>query len=536
VTTPPPVSLLIRAPNWVGDAVMLTAILPGVRAALPSARIGILGRPFLKPILAPHADVWLTGDARGGTLGFRDALRAIKSTGPWSTTILCPNSWRSLLEAFMGGARKRVGYARDGRGAFLSVSVPRREPGKSFQPVYMAEYYARLFRAAGIDVQTDGKRPSLPISLADAVGNGDSFRGASVRDYKMRLAPDFIGSGGGLYFSSSFGFGIANAISMSDMLGDHRATFAFSLYQNLAESDFLLAYTYLKRRADFSFGLYQLSSYYDSRVTSVGEFSSYQLFSERNLGVFGQMSLPFNKFYRMDVDLQAYQSSREFYNRRFNRAGIYAPVSRSEVRLLEPSLAFVHDSARYGPFGPVDGTRWRASIARGVAFNDRDISRTTGFVDWRWYNMLFWRNSIALRLTGAASEGADPRVFALGGPTTLRGYDYEEFWGTRMWLASFEYRFPLFDAIIFGWPGRWGFTNIGGTAFFDVGQAFDGTPRNPFNIADGNFRLDDSHADIGVGMYMYVGYFLMSFQFAWPTDVSRLQDDMQFHWYLGPSF
>jgi outer membrane protein insertion porin family len=150
--------------------------------------------------------------------------------------------------------------------------------------------------------------------------------------------------------------------------------------------------------------------------------------------------------------------------------------------------------------------------------------------------MLFWRNSIALRLTGAASEGADPRVFALGGPTTLRGYDYEEFWGTRMWLASFEYRFPLFDAIIFGWPGRWGFTNIGGTAFFDVGQAFDGTPRNPFNIADGNFRLDDSHADIGVGMYMYVGYFLMSFQFAWPTDVSRLQDDMQFHWYLGPSF
>jgi outer membrane protein assembly factor BamA len=323
---------------------------------------------------------------------------------------------------------------------------------------------------------------------------------------------------------------------MSDMLGDHRATFAFSLYQNLAESDFLLAYTYLKRRADFSFGLYQLSSYYDSRVTSVGEFSSYQLFSERNLGVFGQMSLPFNKFYRMDVDLQAYQSSREFYNRRFNRAGIYAPVSRSEVRLLEPSLAFVHDSARYGPFGPVDGTRWRASIARGVAFNDRDISRTTGFVDWRWYNMLFWRNSIALRLTGAASEGADPRVFALGGPTTLRGYDYEEFWGTRMWLASFEYRFPLFDAIIFGWPGRWGFTNIGGTAFFDVGQAFDGTPRNPFNIADGNFRLDDSHADIGVGMYMYVGYFLMSFQFAWPTDVSRLQDDMQFHWYLGPSF
>jgi outer membrane protein assembly factor BamA len=175
-------------------------------------------------------------------------------------------------------------------------------------------------------------------------------------------------------------------------------------------------------------------------------------------------------------------------------------------------------------------------VARGVAFEDRDISRTTGFVDWRRYNTIFWRNSIALRLTGAASEGEDPRVFSLGGPTTLRGYDYQQFWGTRMWLASFEYRFPLFDAIIFGWPGRWGFTNIGGTAFFDVGHAFDGDPRNPFVFEGNTFKLDDSHADVGFGLYMYVGYFLMSFQFAWPTDFYEFADDMQFHWYLGPTF
>ena len=148
----------------------------------------------------------------------------------------------------------------------------------------------RPIRPAGPLEAGAARRSTTPRvgGLSEAVGNDEnSFRGATVRPYKTKLSPDFIGSGGGLYFSSSFGFGIANAISMSDILGDHRATFAFNLYQDIAQSDFLLAYTYLKRRADFSFGAYQLSSFYDSRITSVGEFSAYRLFSERNLGLFG---------------------------------------------------------------------------------------------------------------------------------------------------------------------------------------------------------------------------------------------------------
>ncbi len=372
--------------------------------------------------------------------------------------------------------------------------------------------------------------------ISSPVGN-EVFKGASVHDYKMHLSPDFIGAGGGLYFSSGYGFGVANAISLSDILGDHHLTFAFNLYQDLAQSDFLLAYAYLKRRADFSFGVYQLSSFFDSRVTSVGDFSGYRLFSERNLGVYGMMSVPFNKFYRMELDLQAYNSQREFYqDTRGLSSFYYTATEKSDVHLVEPSLAFVHDSSFFGPFGPVDGSRWRMSVARGVAFDNRGISRTTGFMDWRWYNTLFWRNSVALRLSAAASRGEDPRIFFLGGPTSLRGYDYQQFYGTTTWLASFEYRFPLLDAVIFGWPGRWGLQNIGGTAFFDVGDAFDRTwPRLLDNSVAG-LKLESAHADLGFGLYMYVGYFLMSFQFAWPTDLYVLDNHMQFHFYLGPTF
>jgi hypothetical protein len=386
-----------------------------------------------------------------------------------------------------------------------------------------------------------GVRP--PVDVSDE----PQFRGATVRGYKMRLSPDFIGAGGGLYFSSSFGFGIANSIALSDMLGDHHLMFAFNLYQDIAQSDFLIAYTYLKRRADFSFGAYQFSSFFDSRVSSVGEtFSTYRLFSERNYGAFAQMSLPFNKFYRMETNLQAYYSDRDFYDDSRLGSGFLPATEQSLVRLIEPSLAFVHDSSFFGPFGPVEGSRWRASIARGVAFEDRDVSRTTGYLDWRRYNTIFWRNSIAMRLTAAASTGEDRRVFFLGGPTTLRGYDYYGnrdpldprvgLEGTKMWMASFEYRFPLFDYIIFGWPGQWGFSNIGGTVFFDVGHAwYDRWPKT-LNTSVNHLELNDARADVGFGVYMDVGFFLASFQFAWPTNLYRIDEDMQFHFYLGPTF
>ena len=420
--------------------------------------------------------------------------------------------------------------------------------------------YASASEAAGdidIDTYEPVKHPMTPTASGSEAAPGDTktatssrvgvrapdqydepqFRGATVRGYKMRLSPDFIGAGGGLYFSSSFGFGIANSIALSDMLGDHHLMFAFNLYQDIAQSDFLVAYTFLKRRADFSFGAYQFSSFFDSRVTSVGEtFSSYRLFSERNYGVFAQMSLPFNKFYRMETNLQAYYSDRTFYEDARLGSAFFTASQESKVRLIEPSLAFVHDSSFFGPFGPVEGSRWRASIARGVAFENRDVSRTTGFIDWRWYNTLFWRNSIALRLTTAASVGEDRRVFFLGGPTTLRGYDYQQFDGTKMWMMSAEYRFPLFDYIIFGWPGRWGFSNIGGTVFFDVGHAFyDRWPRT-LNTSVNHLELNDAYADVGFGVYMDVGFFLASFQFAWPTDLYRFDQDMQFHFYLGPTF
>lgn len=372
-------------------------------------------------------------------------------------------------------------------------------------------------------------------------GESIDFTGGTVKPYKTRLSPDFIGQGAGVYFSTGFGFGMSNSIALSDMLGNHRLGFSFNLYSDIAESDFMISYYYLKKRIDYGLGIYQFKNYFNSRVTSVGEtFSSYRLFSERNFGLFGLASVPFSKFYRMDLELQAYMSFREFFDSR-SSFGVtdqqLVTASKSTRRLIEPSISFVHDSSFWGYFWPVEGSRWRLSLSKGISFGTKEVERTTAYMDYRWYKTLFFRNSFAFRLSGAGSEGRDPRVFFLGGPLTLRGYDYLQFEGNRMALAQFEYRFPLVDALIFGWPGRWGFQNVGGTVFFDIGSAW-WNGRFKFFEYENNVRLNqlnDLHADFGVGMYINMGYMLLNFQFAWPTDLYTTRD-YQFHFYIGPSF
>ncbi|MBI4721196.1 MAG: PD40 domain-containing protein [Chitinivibrionia bacterium] len=420
---------------------------------------------------------------------------------------------------------------------------------------------------ARASADTAGVRPSIAVSDSVRVpetrepaltpASGDSLpapgsievsarkddegsRGATVVPYRVRFAPDFVGQGAGLYFSTGFGFGLSNTVALSDILGNHRAVFSFNIYRDITDSDFLLSYYYLKKRVDYAFGVFQFKNYLNSRMTSVGEsFMNYRLFSEKNYGLFALMSIPITTFDRVDIEFEGFVSDREFYDRFVDEDGsgnsLYLPVDHSTRRLIEPSVAFVHDASWYSSFGPVDGSRWILSLSKGIAFGGSDVSRATAFADYRWYTPLFYRNSIAFRLAAAASEGTDPRTFYLGGPVSLRGYDFLSFEGSRMGLLSFEYRYPMIDALILGWPARWGFTNIGGTVFFDAGAAWRGDDFTAFKKDVRGLQFEDIKADYGFGMYLNAGFLLLNFQFAWPTDLHTVGNS-QFYFYLGPAF
>jgi heptosyltransferase-2 len=117
--------LVLRAPNWVGDLVMSTPILAAAAADARFARVTIVLRAHLAPLLAdgPLAPR-LVALARGD-----DEVRALRALGA-DAIALFTNSFGAAWRARRAGIRLRVGLALNGRGLLLSHRVvpPRAGP------------------------------------------------------------------------------------------------------------------------------------------------------------------------------------------------------------------------------------------------------------------------------------------------------------------------------------------------------------------------------------------------------------------------
>lgn len=141
VTVPPRV--LVRAPNWIGDAVLSLPALRDLRRAAPSAHLTVLARPSVAPLYGVVAEV----DAVRTTTGFRADARAL--AGAFDAGLLLPNSFGSALQLWMGKVPERWGYATDARRPLLTraVRVPAAVRGTS--EVY---YYRAMLAGLGIAV------------------------------------------------------------------------------------------------------------------------------------------------------------------------------------------------------------------------------------------------------------------------------------------------------------------------------------------------------------------------------------------------
>src|SRR5659263_176091 len=159
----PPAALLVRATNWLGDAVMTTPALAAVREGFPDARIVLLARPRVAELFRHHPDVdevmiyERPGRHEGalGRLRLAGELRRRRFDG----ALLLQNAFDAALIAFLGRIPERAGYPTDGRRILLTLPVPL-TPG--ILERHEVEYYLCLLDGLGIP------RP-VPASLKLAV-------------------------------------------------------------------------------------------------------------------------------------------------------------------------------------------------------------------------------------------------------------------------------------------------------------------------------------------------------------------------------
>lgn len=147
-------NLLVRATNWVGDAVMAIPALRALREAHPEARITILGRSWVADLYRPEpfCDEAITWS--GYSLETLRPLRIQK----FDAALLLQNAFGAAAIAKLTGIPRRIGYNRDARGWLLTDAIPVPRPGEI--PPHESYYYLELLRRAGL---IDAPLPAEPL-------------------------------------------------------------------------------------------------------------------------------------------------------------------------------------------------------------------------------------------------------------------------------------------------------------------------------------------------------------------------------------
>ena len=112
--------VLVRAPNWVGDAVMSLPVLAGLKRLFPLAEVTVLAAPRVAPLFAAQP-------------GVTEIIRYPSDRGKWQVlwelrgrfdvALALPNSMESALGLWLVGVPSRVGYNTDARRLFLKEAV-----------------------------------------------------------------------------------------------------------------------------------------------------------------------------------------------------------------------------------------------------------------------------------------------------------------------------------------------------------------------------------------------------------------------------
>jgi heptosyltransferase-2 len=145
--------IVVFGPNLIGDTVMATPTLRALRMAFPAARVDLVLRPNVAPTLdgAPWIDevVLCARKSRKPEHSTRALIRRLRANR-YDLAILLPNSFRSAAQAWLGGCRRRVGYARGGRSLLLTDRLaPPVDARGRYIPFPAVEYYLALARHVG---------------------------------------------------------------------------------------------------------------------------------------------------------------------------------------------------------------------------------------------------------------------------------------------------------------------------------------------------------------------------------------------------
>ena len=330
------------------------------------------------------------------------------------------------------------------------------------------------------------------------------------REYKTKLELDAVVVGGS--YDRYFGAVGAAQFLFSDMLGNHNFYLSTGLqFTSPLHSDIGLTYFNQGSRINYGIQAFQTSVSFPTFAS----FNAQQFLRNTYRGVNALASYPFSRFSRIEVFGGLTWVDQDVVVETFNRSGINRETfDRGLFNFAQVGAALVFDNTIYGPLGPASGSRSRFSVETTT----NDFQFTNLLADYRRYFRLNPRSVLAWRFMGGASVGRDRQFFGIGGPYTYRGAGTNDLIGTNFIISNLEYRFPMLPFLA---PS---YDMLSAVTFFDAAAAW-GVDVPGFSKE--KFLLKDVNSALGVGARLNLGYFLLGFDLAWPTDFQSFGDPVK---------
>ncbi len=397
--------------------------------------------------------------------------------------------------------------------------------------------------------------------------------------YKTRFSLDLVNANFG--YNTLFGAQGVTVFWFSDIMGDHQFSFGMETQLSLSNSDYYLSYAYLKNRTDLYFTAFHQADFFNAGyyVEDAGYLSPLTA-RLRHFGVAAFMSSPINRYHRIEGGFIWHAIDYNLFkiDPILNRTDQF---SEDGFSTLNPAISYIYDNSVNGFLGPVDGFRQNTSLEVSPGIGKKGLSYQKFKIDLRKYHLIGKNYTIAGRIMFGSSQGQNRQKFFLGGMQNwlwgsgetegendektgnvrwrdiildsqnqtllqdiyfseyampLRGARYSERFGSNVFLANLEFRFPFIEYFQLGFPIRLIFGNIRGHIFMDIGAAWD----NPREFKSHKRLLDKYGPNISDSFSPWVqtfGYGIkIPFYFLWrieaaydilPDKISKPQ------WYLS---
>ncbi len=380
------------------------------------------------------------------------------------------------------------------------------------------------------------------------------------------------------------GFGVLLEAQMNDMLGNHKfSSGAMISVTDFKSGDIYVEYQFLKNLVDYS-ARYERSSWFidnngainnPNQVPDINQIR--QKYAKSTIEV--AASLPFTAKTRLSLKPSYTYTKYQDLN------PVVLSLNSAKAEhvgnsYLGITAELVYDNSIVIGQNMIEGTKFKFSFVHNESLSDRDRTFDNISLDLRHYQKIYRSLVFASRLYYGSFFGRYKHNYLLGGMdnwmfknehaqnspwlpapsvenqnlyflehvTSLRGYDYNTFYGANVLLANFELRMPIASIFYSGPVGSSFIKHFQLVGFFDIGSSWTGI--SPFkednNISTIIIKETPFEAHIqtfknpwlmgyGIGMRsMIFGYF-MKFDLAFPYEDDQV-GDAKFYVTLGHDF